>query len=193
MPLGDIYDSVNEELSLLGLFLRGDGSALRIGALGKVHKEISEGEEVPDVDPDSHLSTGRANASRDKEVRDSNSDSNQKLRDLHGGEVLLAWGVEADRSKGIVAVHNSVDERVEDDKNPNRRCLVVDAGPHGDHCASVMVGLKQRRATSLQDDDDGVDDLVELGKVEEVTPVTEGVVPQALIRIAVLLTGETNN
>ncbi len=56
----------------------------------------------------------------------------------------------------------------------------------------MVVGLKQGRAAPLQDDDDGVDDLVKLGEVEEVAPVAEGAVPQALIRIAVLLKGKTD-
>jgi hypothetical protein len=36
-----------------------------------------------------------------------------------------------------------VDERVEDHKDPDRRSLVVDARPHGDHGSGMVVGLKK--------------------------------------------------
>ena len=86
----------------------------------------------------------------------------------------------------IVAVHDGMDEGVEDNKDPDGSGLVVDAGPHGDHGARVVVGLEKRGATALEEDDNGVDDLVELGQVEDVSPVAEGVVPEALIGVAVL-------
>lgn len=168
------------------LDLLGSSTALGIGALGKVDKEVGEGEEVADVDPDGHLGTGGADAAGDKEIGDGDGHADQELGNLHGGQVLLAWGVEADGGSGVVGVHDGVDEGVEDDKDPDGGGLVVDAGPHGDHGAGVVIGLEERRAAALENDDDGVDDLVKLGEVEDVAPVAEGAVPEGLISVAVL-------
>lgn len=172
-------------LLLLGL-LGGGSRALGVGALSEIHKEVGEGEQVSDVDPDSHLSSRSADAAGNKEVGDSDAHSNKELGDLHRSQVLLARGVESNRGSGVVGVHDGVDERVEDDKDPDGGGLVVDAGPHGDHGTGVVVGLEEGGAAALEDDDDGIDDLVELGEVEDVAPVAERTVPERLVSIAVL-------
>ena len=171
---------------LLGLLLGSDSTALGVRTLGKVNKQVGEREEVSDVDPDSHLSTGGTDASGNKEVRDSDGDANKELSDLHRGQVLLARGVQSDRGRGVVSVHDRVNKRVEDDKDPDRGSLIVGTGLHGDHGSSMVVGLKEGRTTALDNDDDGINDLVELGEVEDVSPVTERAVPERLVSVAVL-------
>lgn len=179
------YKAKNALGFLLGL-LGGGSRALGVSALGEIHKEVGEREQVSDVNPDSHLSSRSADAAGNKEVRDSDAHSDKELSDLHRSQVLLARGVESDRGGGVVGVHDGVDERVEDDKDPDGGGLVVDAGPHGDHGAGVVIGLEKGRAAAFEDDDDGVDDFVELGEVEDVTPVTERAVPEGLVSITVL-------
>jgi len=182
----DIWDVQSTLLCRNLLDLLGS-TTLGVGALGEVNKEVGEREEVANVDPDGHLGAGSADAAGDEEVGDSDGHADQELGDLHGGQVLLAWGVETNGSGSVVGVHDGVDEGVEDDKDPDGGGLVVDAGPHGDHGTGVVVGLEEGRAAALEDDDDGVDDLVELGEVENVAPVAEGAVPEGLVSVAVLL------
>lgn len=131
----------NKRSDLLDLLGRGS-RALGVSALSEVHKKVGEGEQVSDVDPDSHLSTRSADAAGNKEVGDSDAHSNKELGDLHRSQVLLARRVESNRGSGVVSVHDGVDERVEDDKDPDGGSLVVDTGPHGDHGAGVVVGLE---------------------------------------------------
>lgn len=165
---------------LLGIGL----DALRVCPLCKVNKQVSEREEVADVDPYGHLSSRSANTSRNNQIGGSDGGADQELGDLHGSQVLLAWRVQADGGAGIVAVHDCVDERVENDEDPDGGSLVVDTRPHGDHGSGMVVGLEERGAATLEDDDGGVDDLVELGQIEEVAPVSESVVPEALVSVA---------
>ena len=50
----------------------------------------------------------------------------------------------------------------------------------------MMVSLEQRRPATFQQDDDGVEDLVVLGEVEEVAPIAERVHPKVLVCVAIL-------
>lgn len=133
---------LSRTLLLLGLLLS-NLAALSIRLLCKVNEQVGEGEEVANVDPYSHLGARSANASRHKQVRGGDGSADQELGDLHGSQVLLAWGMQADGGGGVVAVHDCVDERVEDDEDPDRRGLVVDTRPHGDHGTGMVVGLKE--------------------------------------------------
>jgi len=170
----------------LGLLLGSGGTALGVSALSKVDEQVGQGKEVTDVDPDSHLGTGGTDAAGDEQVRDGDGDTDQELGDLHGSQVLLAWGVKTDGGGGVVGVHDRVNERVENNKDPDGGGLVVDAGPHGDHGAGMVVGLEEGRATALDDDNNGVNDLVEFGEVKDVAPVTERAVPERLVSVTVL-------
>jgi hypothetical protein len=87
----------------------------------------------------------------------------------------------------IVAVHDGVNERVEDNKDPNRSSLVVDTGPHSNHCTSMMISLKKRRTTTFKDDDNGINDFIKLGEVEKVSPVTKSIIPKTLVSITILI------
>jgi hypothetical protein len=72
-----------------------------------------------------------------------------------------------------------VDERVDKDKHPDRRGHVTDASPHAQHGACVVVGLESCASLALCDNDHGVDNLVELGEVEEPAPEGKALVPEA--------------
>jgi len=79
-----------------------------------------------------------------------------------------------------------VNRTVKDNKDPDGGGLVVDAGPHGDHGAGMVVGLEERRATAFEDDDDRVNNLIELGEVKEIAPISKRVIPERVIDIAIL-------
>lgn len=62
---------------------------------------------------------------------------------------------------------------------------IPDTSPHADHSAGVMVCLQQAALAALEEDDGGVDDLVELAEVEPPAVPGERTLPQALHRHAV--------
>ena len=74
-------------------------------------------------------------------------------------------------------------ERVEGGEDPDGVSAVVVTQVHGNDGAGVVVGLQERRATALEKDDDGVDNLVVLGEVEVVRVVTEAV-PEGAVSVA---------
>lgn len=86
--------------------------------------------------------------------------------------------------EGVVEVHDGVDQGVEDDKDPDWRRGKPDSGPHGEHCASVVVGLKKRGLFALGEDDQGVNDLVELGEIEEEAEVGQALFPDSFVDVA---------
>lgn len=59
-----------------------------------------------------------------------------------------------------------MDERVENDENPDWRRTVSNTGPHTHHSPGMVVALQQGRRSALQQDDNSVQDLVELRDVE---------------------------
>lgn len=78
-----------------------------------------------------------------------------------------------------MAYHESVDKRVELDKNPDGGRHVAHARPHAQHGAGVVVGLQGRAGLALGQDDEGVEDLVELAEVKEPAVVGKALVPDA--------------
>lgn len=77
-----------------------------------------------------------------------------------------------------------MDKGVEEDKHPDGCRHVADASPHGHHGTGVVVGLKGRAELALGEDDEGVDDLVELAKVEDPTVEGKALVPEAARDVA---------
>jgi hypothetical protein len=57
---------------------------------------------------------------------------------------------------------------------------IPDSSPHADHGTRVVVGLKKRALLSLQQDNGGVDNLVELGEVEPPSVPSERILPKTL-------------
>lgn len=116
----------------------------------------------------------------DKEVHGGEGAADDKLDDLHRGQGALdaVGDADADGREGVVGVHERVDERVEDGKDPDRGRHVADARPHAHHGAGMVVRLQGRAFLSLCEDDDGVEDLVELGQVEQPAEEGEARVPQ---------------
>jgi hypothetical protein len=74
--------------------------------------------------------------------------------------------------------HHGVDARVYERKHPDRGRHVAHSGPHAHHGACVVVGLEGGASLSFGNDDGGIEDLVELGEVEEPTPEGKAFVPE---------------
>lgn len=51
----------------------------------------------------------------------------------------------------------------------------------------MVIGLQKGRATTLEQNDGGVDHFIELGEIEKITPITERIVPQKVVLIAELI------
>lgn len=72
-----------------------------------------------------------------------------------------------------------MDTRVDQRKDPDRGSHVADARPHAHHGARMVVGLQRRALLPLGQDDGRVEDLVELGQVEDPAKVRQALVPEA--------------
>uniref|UniRef100_A0A0L0NX30 Uncharacterized protein n=1 Tax=Candidozyma auris TaxID=498019 RepID=A0A0L0NX30_CANAR len=103
-----------------------------------------------------------------KSVEHGQGAAKHKLADLERGEYSFGyhWHPHSDTAQGEVEIHQRVDKRVEHHKNPDGRRPVSDAAPHTHHGARMVVALQKRRGLPLEQDDDGVDDLVEFQHVE---------------------------
>lgn len=104
--------------------------------------------------------TGRVQTRGNKEIADSQRHADQELSDLDRSQVTLAGRMETNRSGGIVQIHDGMHKGVEQDKDPDGRRTVTDTRPHGNHGTSVMVGLQERRSTTFQKDDGGINDFI---------------------------------
>lgn len=94
-----------------------------------------------------------------------------ELEYLQRGQGLLEplWKPDFDAGEGEVKVHQGVDEGVEDDKDPDWGGHVSNSGPHAEDGARVVVALQQGGRSALEKDDGGIENLVVLGEVEEVS------------------------
>lgn len=72
-----------------------------------------------------------------------------------------------------------MDTRVHERKHPDGRRHVAHSRPHAHHGACVVVGLERRASLSLGNNDGGIEDLVELGEVEEPAPESKTFVPES--------------
>ena len=77
----------------------------------------------------------------------------------------------------VEAYHHGVDAGVNLDEHPDRRRHVAHSSPHGQHGAGVVVLLESGATLSLNQNDDGVEDFIELGEVEPPTPERKSLVP----------------
>jgi len=104
----------------------------------------------------------------DEAMHKSKGAAKNKLTNLGGGKSSLQDS--GDRNlegrDGVVKVHDSVDQRVENNKNPNRGRCVSNASPHGEHGTSMVVSLEQRGLSTLGKDNNGIKNFVKLGKVK---------------------------
>lgn len=80
--------------------------------------------------------------------------------------------------RGGRAYHHSVNTRVQETEEPDCWGHVAHTSPHAHHGTGVVVGLESRGSLALSQDNNGVDDLVELGKVEEPSIESETLVPE---------------
>lgn len=129
----------------------------------------------------------------DEGVQHGGGATDQELSDLHRRQGALDehGHPDVEGSHGVVGVlvfklvfkvislkysggthHDGVDERVEEDKDPDGHRHVADTSPHAHHGAGMVVGLESRAEFALGENDESVEDLVELAEVEE--PAVEG-------------------
>lgn len=73
--------------------------------------------------------------------------------------------------------HQGVDAGVEEAEHPDGGGHEAHTSPHAEHSAGVVVSLERRAALSLGEDDSRINDLVELGQVEEVPIKRQSLVP----------------
>lgn len=76
------------------------------------------------------------------------------------------WSVLVGRNCGLTH-HDRVNEGINQNKDPDRRRHVADASPHADHGSSMMICLQKAALLAFGDDDESINNLVELGHVEE--------------------------
>lgn len=81
------------------------------------------------------------------------------------------------RGVDTVTYHHSVNTRVDLNEHPDRWGHVAHASPHGKHSTGVVVLLEGRATLSLDQNNDGVEDLVELGEVEPPAPESKTLIP----------------
>lgn len=72
-----------------------------------------------------------------------------------------------------------MDSRVEEAEHPDGGGHEAHSSPHAEHGAGVVVSLEGGAALSLGQNDSRIDNLVELGEVEEVSVESESLVPQS--------------
>lgn len=72
-----------------------------------------------------------------------------------------------------------MNERVEENKDPDGHRHVADASPHAHHGTGVVVRLQSRAELALGKDDEGVKDLIELAEIEQPTIEGQPFVPHA--------------
>lgn len=68
--------------------------------------------------------------------------------------------------------------RVQEAEKPDRWSHIAHTSPHAHHGTSVVVSLEGRAALALSKDDNSVDNLVELRKVEEPSVESKTLVPE---------------
>lgn len=85
--------------------------------------------------------------------------------------ILWCWGVGTN--------HQGVDTRVEEAEHPDSGRHEAHSSPHAKHSSSVVVSLESRASLSLCQDNSGINDLVELGQVEEVSVKRQSLIPHA--------------
>lgn len=74
-----------------------------------------------------------------------------------------------------------MDERVDEDEDPDGSRHVAHAGPHAHHGAGMVVGLEGGAELPLGEDDEGIQDLVELAEVEDPAVKGEALVPEPAV------------
>lgn len=79
--------------------------------------------------------------------------------------------------RGGGTYHQCVDSGVEEAEHPDGGGHEAHTSPHAEHGTGVVVSLERGAALSLGENDGRINDLVELGQVEEVSVERETLVP----------------
>lgn len=112
-------------MALLSLSLGSSGRRGTVGLVEEVDEEPEVGSEKERAEDGSVSSTMASigddavlSQKQNSEAEVAETDVNDELDDLHGGQVLLPPGVDANRSHSVVPVHKHVDDKVEGDGDP---------------------------------------------------------------------------
>lgn len=81
-----------------------------------------------------------------------------------------------------------MNSRVDQTEDPNGRRHIADTGPHAHHGTSVVISLQRGALLTLGKNDGRVDNLVELGQVEDPAKVSQTLVPETTDVTGVRLT-----
>ena len=116
-------------LGLLGLLGSSSGlDTVAVHLSGKGGEEVDQGEDIGQDGPDGETRSGVGEASLGGTnlVPEGEGGAGPELGDLHRGEILLTGGLQADGGRGVVGVHDGVDERVEGGENPDGVGTIVE-------------------------------------------------------------------
>lgn len=72
-----------------------------------------------------------------------------------------------------------MNRRIELDEDPDGRGHVADARPHAHHGTGMVIGLEGGAALAFGENDEGIEDLVELGQVEPPAPEGQPFIPES--------------
>lgn len=102
-------------------------------------------------------------------VRGSQTAPDHQLSDLNGSHAPLETPSEGELHSRhrVVRVHERMHQRVEEQKDEHRWGGVSVSSPHAEDCTCMVVALQIADWLSLEDENDGVDNLVVFGNVEE--------------------------
>lgn len=75
--------------------------------------------------------------------------------------------------------HQRVNERVDENKLPDRCSHVTHASPHAQHGSSMVISLESRAKLALGEDDKSIENLVELAEIKDPTIISQTLVPHA--------------
>lgn len=95
-------------------------------------------------------------------------DVDQELDDLESCDPLFPPDPDAAGGEEVVEVHEDVDGQVEGDDDPFHRGVADNLGVAEEGGGAVMVGVQEEQLLSSQDQEDGVEQLDELGQVVQV-------------------------
>lgn len=75
--------------------------------------------------------------------------------------------------------HQRVNQRIDENKDPDRRRHISHTSPHAQHGTSMVIGLESRAELSLGKNDEGIQNLVELAEVENPAVESDTFGPEA--------------
>lgn len=88
------------------------------------------------------------------------------------------WRPRRVRLRKEEAYHHSVNTRVQEAEEPDSWSHIAHTSPHAHHRTSMVISLQSRRSLSLGQDNNGINNLVKLGKVKEPSIESKTLIPK---------------